>query len=57
MTKREMRKLERCIKSALDNFSTRMTPININALMDIECDLEVALAAVRSLIMNREHWQ
>ena len=41
----------RCLRSALDNFETRATPDNINALTDIECDLQSALTAVKALIV------
>jgi len=47
-----MKKIGRCLKSALDTFTTRTTASNIDALSDIECDLQSALTSVRALIMS-----
>jgi len=49
--KNEMNKLRRCVKSAHDNLEHRATVTDINALTDIECDLQSALDAVKALIV------
>lgn len=51
---KEFRTLGQTLKSALDNYNNRMpnpqTGVNLNALSDIEVDVEAALKAVRVLI-------
>jgi hypothetical protein len=52
----EFHKLGRALESALDNYQTRIPKpavgVNLDALSDIEVDVEAALKAVRFLIKH-----
>jgi len=48
--RRHFLQARRCIASAADTVKTRATTTSIDALEDIECDLEAALKAVKLLI-------